>query len=90
VAVSARVRDGEGWRDGEPAFYQLFSKGKQVGDEVGSCVIASITPELLANCTLVIRLPGRQHHRPVRRHLRSNPEAAGVDRRHQHLWQRGR
>jgi hypothetical protein len=37
---------------------QLFSKGKQVGDEVGSCVIASITPELLANCTLVIRLPG--------------------------------
>src|SRR4029453_18011853 len=21
VAVSARVRDGEGWRDGEPAFY---------------------------------------------------------------------
>ena len=37
---------------------QLFSKGKQVGDEVGSCVIASITPELLANCTLVVRLPG--------------------------------
>jgi single-strand DNA-binding protein len=23
VAVSARVRDGEGWRDGEPAFYQV-------------------------------------------------------------------
>jgi single-strand DNA-binding protein len=21
VAVSARIRDGEGWRDGEPAFY---------------------------------------------------------------------
>jgi hypothetical protein len=37
---------------------QLFSEGKQVGDEVGSCVIASINPELLANCTLVIRLPG--------------------------------
>jgi hypothetical protein len=37
---------------------QLFSKGKQVGDEVGSCVIAAITPELLANCTLVIRLSG--------------------------------
>jgi hypothetical protein len=37
---------------------QLFAKGKQVGDEVGSCVIAAITPELLANCTLVIRLPG--------------------------------
>jgi hypothetical protein len=37
---------------------QLFSRGKQVGDDVGSCVIASIAPELLANCTLVIRLPG--------------------------------
>jgi single-strand DNA-binding protein len=23
VAVSARVRDGEGWRDGEPAFYAV-------------------------------------------------------------------
>jgi single-strand DNA-binding protein len=23
VAVSARVRDGEGWRDGEPAFYSV-------------------------------------------------------------------
>ena len=38
---------------------QLFAKGKQVGDDLGSCVIASITAsELLANCTLVIRLPG--------------------------------
>jgi hypothetical protein len=37
---------------------QPFSEGKHVGDDVGSCVIASITPELLANCTLVIRLPG--------------------------------
>jgi hypothetical protein len=35
---------------------QLFSKGRQAGDTVGSCVIASITPELLANCSLVIRL----------------------------------
>ena len=35
-----------------------MSKGKQVGDDVGSCVIVSITPpEILANCTLVIRLP---------------------------------
>ena len=33
--------------------------GGQVGDDLGSCVIASITAsELLANCTLVIRLPG--------------------------------
>jgi Allene oxide cyclase barrel like domain len=37
---------------------QLFSKGKQVGDDVGSCVIAAITPEPLANCSIVIRLPG--------------------------------
>ena len=30
-----------------------------MGDDLGSCVIASITAsELLANCTLVIRLPG--------------------------------
>jgi hypothetical protein len=38
---------------------QLFAKGKQAGDDLGSCVIASITAsELLANCTLVIRLAG--------------------------------
>jgi hypothetical protein len=36
---------------------QLFTNGKQVGDDVGSCVIAAITPQLLANCSLVIRLP---------------------------------
>jgi hypothetical protein len=36
---------------------QLFAKGKQVGDTVGSCVVAAITPELLANCSAVIRLP---------------------------------
>jgi hypothetical protein len=34
---------------------QLFAKGKQVGDDLGSCVIASITASelLLANCTLL-------------------------------------
>jgi hypothetical protein len=38
---------------------QLFAGGKRVGDDVGSCVIASITSqELAANCSLVIRLPG--------------------------------
>jgi hypothetical protein len=37
---------------------QLFSKGKQVGDTVGSCVIAAITPETVANCNAVFRLPG--------------------------------
>jgi hypothetical protein len=37
---------------------QLFSHGRRVGDDVGSCVIASITAsELAANCSLVIRLP---------------------------------
>jgi hypothetical protein len=37
---------------------QLFSRGKQVGDSVGSCVIAAITPETVANCSVVFRLPG--------------------------------
>jgi hypothetical protein len=38
---------------------QLFSKGKQVGDEVGSCVVVAVSPqEVLANCTMVIRLAG--------------------------------
>jgi hypothetical protein len=37
---------------------QLFSNGKHVGDDLGSCVIVALTPELLNNCTMVIRLPG--------------------------------
>jgi hypothetical protein len=38
---------------------QLFADGKRVGDDLGSCVIVSITAqELAANCSLVIRLPG--------------------------------
>jgi hypothetical protein len=37
---------------------QLFSNGKQVGDELGSLVIVSTTPEILGNGTMVIRLPG--------------------------------
>jgi hypothetical protein len=36
----------------------LFSRGKQVGDEVGSCVIVALTPEVLANCSEVMRLAG--------------------------------
>jgi hypothetical protein len=37
---------------------QLFAGGKRVGDDLGSCVIASITrQELAVNCSLVIRLP---------------------------------
>ena len=37
---------------------QLFAKGRQVGDTVGSCVIVAIAPDLLANCTAVFRVPG--------------------------------
>ena len=36
---------------------QLLVDGKRVGDEVGSCVIAALAPEIVANCGLVIRLP---------------------------------
>jgi hypothetical protein len=36
---------------------QLFAGGKHVGDELGSCVIVAPAPELLGNCTIVIRLP---------------------------------
>jgi len=35
----------------------LFTEGKQVGDELGSCVIVELSP-VLANCTEVIRLAG--------------------------------
>lgn len=37
---------------------QLSTKGKPVGDEVGSCVITELAPEVIANCSMVIRLPG--------------------------------
>jgi hypothetical protein len=37
---------------------QLLASGKQVGDDLGSCVIVSPAPELLNSCTMVIRLPG--------------------------------
>lgn len=36
---------------------QLFLNGEHVGDEVGSCVIAALTPEIVAKCGLVVRLP---------------------------------
>jgi hypothetical protein len=37
---------------------QLFANGKRVGDDLGSCVIVSITTqEVAANCSMVIRLP---------------------------------
>jgi hypothetical protein len=37
---------------------QLFSRGQHVGDDAGSCVIVSLTPSILANCTAVFRVPG--------------------------------
>ncbi len=38
---------------------RLFAGGKRVGDELGSCVVVSITSrELAANCSVVFRLPG--------------------------------
>jgi hypothetical protein len=37
---------------------QLFSAGNQVGDDAGSCVIVAVTPEILANCSAVFRVPG--------------------------------
>ena len=35
---------------------RLFVDGEQVGTEVGSCVVAALTPEIVANCGLVVRL----------------------------------
>jgi hypothetical protein len=59
AANNVRDPNSDFARGDELVFHdQLFAKGKQVGDDVGSCVIASITSqELAANCTLVIRLP---------------------------------
>jgi hypothetical protein len=37
---------------------QLAARGKPAGDDVGSCVIAAVTPEVIANCSGVIRLRG--------------------------------
>jgi hypothetical protein len=37
---------------------QLFAKGERVGDEVGSCVVAALDPEIIANCSGVVRLAG--------------------------------
>ena len=36
---------------------QLFSGSQHVGDDAGSCVIVDVS-HILANCTMVIRLPG--------------------------------
>ena len=37
---------------------QLFSGGRHVGDEAGSCVLVDVTKAPLANCSDVVRLPG--------------------------------
>ena len=36
---------------------QLFRNGEQVGDEAGSCVIVALAPQVLADCSIVVRLP---------------------------------
>lgn len=42
----------------ELTFHDMLKDlGKQVGDDLGSCVITELSP-VLANCTEVIRLPG--------------------------------
>ena len=35
---------------------QLLVDGERVGDEVGSCVIAALTPGIVADCGIVVRL----------------------------------
>jgi len=35
---------------------QLFVDDEQVGTEVGSCLIAALSPEIVADCGLVVRL----------------------------------
>jgi hypothetical protein len=37
---------------------QLFSGGQHIGDDAGSCVLVDVSQAPLANCTMVIRLPG--------------------------------
>src|SRR4051794_17596440 len=37
---------------------RLFSNHKQVGDDAGNCVIVAISPDVVANCTAVFRVPG--------------------------------
>jgi len=37
---------------------RLFANRKQVGDDAGSCVIVANTPDVVANCTAVFRVPG--------------------------------
>lgn len=36
---------------------QLLVDGERVGDQTGSCVITALDPLILANCSLVVRLP---------------------------------
>src|SRR5215470_19706666 len=37
---------------------QLFAGSQHVGDEAGSCVLVDVSQAPLANCTMVVRLPG--------------------------------
>ena len=43
--------------DGNVFYDQLLVDGEQVGDEAGSCVIVALAPDIVANCSIVVRLP---------------------------------
>ena len=65
---------------------QLFLKGHHAGDELGSCVIVSIPPDpVLANCSLVIRLPGGNIVGQAPISPGPAPKDMRCDRRYRHL-----
>jgi allene oxide cyclase-like protein len=37
---------------------RLLAHARQVGDSLGSCVVVAVSPDILANCTAVFRVPG--------------------------------
>ena len=43
--------------DGNVFLDLLLLDGEEVGDQAGSCVIAALTPQVVANCSIVVRLP---------------------------------
>ncbi len=43
--------------DGNVFYDQLFVDGEQAGDQAGSCVIVALTPDIVGNCSIVVRLP---------------------------------
>jgi hypothetical protein len=37
---------------------RLLTHARQVGDSLGACVVVAVSPDILANCTAVFRVPG--------------------------------